>query len=140
MRRSESEVVMNSKQAYTQANDRWDREDAAIKYDRWQATTGKKNAPQIPGWEPVSKADVDTKKGLYNCAQLVEGKWYIPKWGCDSLTMLVDEWLESVWYEYHACTYTWKDGSAHGMVSNGRDTIRRLKGFGLLDDDGRVIE
>lgn len=26
--------------------------------------------------------------------QLVDGKWYVPKWGCDTLQHIIDEWGE----------------------------------------------
>lgn len=94
------------------------------------------NAPKIPGWELI------TAEGVQYCptAQYVNGHWYQAANGRDSLKMLVDEWMESLWTAYGFCTIERKDGSRYGHISNGAEAIEKLKEFDLLDDEGRVIE
>ena len=44
------------------------------------------NELEIPGWERYKG-----KPGLHHAGQMVRGKWYMPKYGCDSLEMLLNE-------------------------------------------------
>lgn len=40
----------------------------------------------IPGWEEIT----DEESAIWDEAQIVDGHWFIPKWGCDSLQRTVD--------------------------------------------------
>lgn len=41
----------------------------------------------IAGWHPVDPDIAGTEAS----AQIVDGQWYLPVWGCDSLQHLLDE-------------------------------------------------
>lgn len=91
-------------------------------------------AKDIPGWKRVSKLI-----GLQmDESQQVDGSWYIPEDGAQSLQKLVDEWMEELWSAYHFHTYVGKGGERVGVVSDGKHALRILKEWGKVDEQGHV--
>jgi len=49
------------------------------------------------GYYPVSACCVGEG------AQIVEGQWYMPKWGCDTLQYIIDVWDMPTPHKKHQC-------------------------------------
>jgi hypothetical protein len=92
---------------------------------------------EIPGWAPIAK------KRLKGCpgAQLVNGQWYMPSLGCDSLeAALEDLYLDAVLALYYYTTFDGKGGQRFGYGKTGDEAIAVLREFGIVDEMGHVVE
>ena len=90
----------------------------------------------IPGWEKCDGADVRTQGAF-----LVNGQWYRPAFGRDSLQKLHDAYLE-VWqtvYAYLSYEDYRGSGKRGATVSDGEEAIEKLKEWGVVDDNGDLI-
>jgi len=91
-------------------------------------------AREILGWEPITPEQAKDMPG----AQLVEGIWYMPLFGHESLAWFLEEEyfpaLSFIW-EAHSCV---RGGERVGIVSDARHAGRILKEWDKLDEEGNV--
>ena len=91
----------------------------------------------IPGWEPITNEQLKDGPEL----QIVNGQWYRPRLGCDSLQAVIEDlYLDGVFALYHYTTFDGKGGQRFGYGKTGDDAIRVLKEFGIIDESGHVVD
>lgn len=92
---------------------------------------------KIPGWEPISNKQLEDCPG----AQIVNGQWYMPLQGCDSLqAVLEDLYLDALLGIWLRTSYE-KDGNRYGnCTSEAEEAEPILKEFGIIDIRGNVIK